>query len=106
MTDFHSHTLPSIDDGSKSEEQSYEMLSALLAMGFDEVIMTPHFYPENQSINEFCRSRAGAYDRLMKYVSKQKGAKLPRLSVGAEVYLTKTKKILKSLRSTATEKQC
>lgn len=45
MIDFHSHILPGIDDGSKSTEESLEMLDMLRAQGVDTVAATPHFTP-------------------------------------------------------------
>ena len=44
MIDFHSHILPGMDDGSKSTQESLEMLDMLRAQGVDTVAATPHFY--------------------------------------------------------------
>jgi len=41
-TDLHSHLIPCIDDGSKSMEQSIEMIKELKQMGFQKLITTPH----------------------------------------------------------------
>lgn len=43
MTDIHSHIIFNVDDGSKSIEESIEILKSLRNIGFDNVIMTPHF---------------------------------------------------------------
>ena len=43
MIDFHSHILPEIDDGSKSYEESVEMLEEARRAGFDAVISTSHY---------------------------------------------------------------
>lgn len=43
MTDFHTHILPAIDDGSKSVAESIEMLTALSEQGISRVVATPHF---------------------------------------------------------------
>lgn len=40
--DMHSHLIPGIDDGSKSNEQSLEMISRLQDYGFSKLITTPH----------------------------------------------------------------
>lgn len=40
--DLHSHLIPGIDDGSKSLEESIEMLRAMQALGYEKVITTPH----------------------------------------------------------------
>lgn len=52
MTDIHCHILPAIDDGSKDEEMSLEMLGMYLNLGYTGLVATPHimkgFY-ENSS---------------------------------------------------------
>ena len=40
--DFHSHLLPGIDDGSKSDANTLELVSALKDLRFDQLITTPH----------------------------------------------------------------
>ena len=40
--DLHSHLIPGIDDGSKSIEESLEILRAMRALGYEKVITTPH----------------------------------------------------------------
>lgn len=44
MTDIHSHILFGVDDGSDSVEESILILKKLKSVGFDKVILTPHFY--------------------------------------------------------------
>lgn len=41
-TDMHSHLIPGIDDGVKSEEECAEMLRGFVNLGFKKVITTPH----------------------------------------------------------------
>ena len=43
MTDVHSHVLYGIDDGSKSIEESIELLKKLASVGFNNVVATPHY---------------------------------------------------------------
>lgn len=43
MTDVHSHILFGIDDGSRTIEESIELLKKLKSVGFNNVILTPHF---------------------------------------------------------------
>ena len=43
MTDVHSHILFGIDDGSYSIEESIELLKKLKEVGFNNVILTPHY---------------------------------------------------------------
>ena len=40
--DLHSHLIPGIDDGSKSMQESIELLRELSALGYKKVITTPH----------------------------------------------------------------
>lgn len=41
-TDLHSHLIPGIDDGSKSMDQTLEMLKKFIELGYTKVITTPH----------------------------------------------------------------
>lgn len=43
MTDIHSHILFDVDDGSKSLEESIEILKRMQEIGFKNVILTPHY---------------------------------------------------------------
>lgn len=54
MTDIHSHILFNVDDGSYSIEESIELLKSLKKIGFNNVILTPHYIEgsEYQSKNE------------------------------------------------------
>ena len=40
--DLHSHLIPGIDDGSRSLEESLDMLRAMRELGYEKVITTPH----------------------------------------------------------------
>ena len=40
--DIHSHTLPAIDDGSQSLQESIEMLKGFIDAGYKKIICTPH----------------------------------------------------------------
>lgn len=84
MTDIHSHVLPRMDDGSRSTEESLELLRALADQGIDRVAATPHFYPGETDPEEFLARRAAAAARLTEALSSTPG--LPRLTLGAEVY--------------------
>ncbi|MCS4435509.1 tyrosine-protein phosphatase [Aquiflexum gelatinilyticum] len=46
QTDMHSHLIPGIDDGSKSLEESLEMISRLKDFGVKKVVTTPHIMSE------------------------------------------------------------
>jgi protein-tyrosine phosphatase len=40
--DMHSHLIPGIDDGSKTMDESVEMISRLANLGYKKIITTPH----------------------------------------------------------------
>lgn len=82
MTDFHSHILPHIDDGSSNVEESIEMLKTLKQQGVDTVVATPHFYPQECSLDDFLYSREHAFGKLSPYLDDS----LPDVKLGAEVY--------------------
>ena len=43
MTDIHSHIIFDVDDGSKDINESIALLKELKSVGFDNIIMTPHY---------------------------------------------------------------
>jgi len=46
LIDIHNHILPGIDDGSKSLDESLEMLSLYADLGIQKLISTPHIYKD------------------------------------------------------------
>ena len=46
MIDFHSHILPNIDDGSRSIEETFNLIKEAKQAGFEAIISTSH-YMEN-----------------------------------------------------------
>ena len=44
--DIHNHLLPAIDDGSKSVEQSLQMLDLYGDLDVKKIISTPHIYKD------------------------------------------------------------
>lgn len=77
MIDLHTHILPEMDDGSRSVEESTQMLRLCEQQGIDLIGLTPHFYPWRESPEAFLERRRESF------------AKLPetfiRLLLGAEV---------------------
>lgn len=94
MTDFHCHCLPGIDDGAESPEIAYEMLCMSAQQGVRTVVATPHFYPTEESPEEFLKRRTEAIKELKAYahLQREKGDErdLPSLLPGAEVYFFPT----------------
>ena len=64
IIDFHSHFLPCIDDGSKSTEMSLEMLKKMKGQNVDTVVATPHFYADENRIDDFLSNRENAYNSI------------------------------------------
>lgn len=84
ITDFHTHVLPGMDDGSASISESIAMLRETFRQGITHMVATPHFYPQKDSPDAFLRRRQAAEDRLRERMARE--SELPTLSVGAEVY--------------------
>lgn len=81
MIDFHSHILPGMDDGSKSAEESHEMLLHLKSQGVKKVVATPHFYANAESVSDFIKRRKAAYDKIVPFLEDG----YPQIVLGAEV---------------------
>jgi len=84
LTDFHTHILPGMDDGSRSVEESVEMLRREAAQGIRQVVLTPHFYPNRDSFQDFLKRQEHAFASLQEATAKMEG--IPRMFLGAEVY--------------------
>ncbi len=81
MTDFHSHILPKVDDGSRSVEESLKMLKMLYSQGVKRVVATPHFYANDESVESFLSRRQGALESISDKLTSQ----MPEIIAGAEV---------------------
>ena len=79
--DFHSHILPGADHGSRSVETSLEQISILKSASIDQIVATPHFYPQSHSVNTFLSIRQKCADQLLEYLKED----APRIYLGAEV---------------------
>lgn len=84
LTDFHSHILPRVDDGSQSVEQSLEMLRRSAAQGIRRMVATPHFYAHHDTPERFLQRRESAWAELQARLQELDG--LPRVELGAEVH--------------------
>lgn len=67
-TDIHSHLLPGLDDGVKTNEEAAEVITRLNSLGFNRLITTPHINdifkndaatirPALTALNEYLRER-------------------------------------------------
>lgn len=64
MTDFHTHLLPRLDDGSKSSEMSLAMLNELKRQGVKRIIASPHFYANDESVDSFIERREKSFSSV------------------------------------------
>lgn len=81
--DMHSHILPGVDDGSENIEQSLGLINAHLNQGVNNICLTPHFYTNRESIEDFTIKREKAFNKL-----KQALPNDVNVCLGAEVYVT------------------
>lgn len=52
MTDIHCHLVPAVDDGSRSLDETRQLIEAMHSIGIQRIITTPHIYrryPHNDS---------------------------------------------------------
>ncbi len=82
LFDIHSHILPSVDDGSQSMSESLQLLSLMRSQGITDVIATPHFYPLEDTFDDYKRRISKAYKALLK---ETEGKDLPNIYLGSEV---------------------
>jgi protein-tyrosine phosphatase len=74
-----------MDDGASGPDVSLKMLLMLAAQGVPDVIATPHYYPDRESVDRYLERRRRSLDDLKTYV-RESGTpgRLPRLWLGAE----------------------
>ena len=84
MIDFHTHILPKVDDGSKSVEETFELLKEARNAGFDSIISTSHYMEKYYEVNVAERQIwIGALSANL----QKEGINL-NLYLGNEVYIT------------------
>ena len=80
-TDMHCHLVPKVDDGSKCVEESIECLQTLKAVGYNKVIITPHFqHPRFPNDEEDIKRR---YEELKKQATDE-GVEIELVGIGGE----------------------
>ncbi len=84
MFDFHTHILPAIDDGSKNVTMSLTMLQESSNQGVTDIVLTPHFYADHDSPQEFLQRRMNAANQLEQQLGQLRIC--PQLLLGAEVH--------------------
>lgn len=84
LSDFHSHILPGIDDGSKTVEESIALLRLEAEQGVKRVVATPHFYSNQDTMDGFLARRNVAVEKLQQALTAY--SDLPQVTCGAEVF--------------------
>lgn len=82
LTDLHTHILPFIDDGAADVAAALSLLKSQKQSGVDRVVLTPHFNPQKQELEDFLAKRDSAYKLIME---KYDASTMPELRLGAEV---------------------
>jgi len=90
--DIHSHILYGIDDGSKTLEESIEIIKQHIEMGFKEIILTPH-YIENSKYETDNKEKKKLLQKLKRELKKQNID--IKLYLGNEVFVNDTIEINK-----------
>lgn len=80
--DIHTHILPFIDDGAADVKESIDLLEDLKEQGITDVILTPHFYPQIDNLEEFGRDIKNSLNELQNDYNKNE---LPNIYLGCEM---------------------
>lgn len=84
LVETHCHILPGIDDGAPDIETSLKMIKKLQLQGAKAIILTPHYYSDSISLNDFLERRDNAYRELVNALPQDS----PKLIPAAEVYIS------------------
>ena len=84
LVEIHSHILPAIDDGSQNLETSIKMIERLKEQGAKKIVLTPHYYSDTISLDDFLKRREKSYNALVKELPSG----YPELYPAAEVYIS------------------
>jgi protein-tyrosine phosphatase len=85
LVEMHCHILPAIDDGSQNIETSLKMIAKLQSQGAKRIVLTPHYYSDTISLDDFLRHRDKSYNALERALPSGS----PTLIPAAEVYISK-----------------
>jgi protein-tyrosine phosphatase len=81
LIDLHCHFLPGIDDGAPTVADGVEMLEGLRALGFEQVVATPHMRP-----GMFDNEKQGLTAAFERFLPAVAGRSVPKLSLSSEHY--------------------
>ena len=83
LYDMHSHILPGFDDGAKTVEESLTLIDSLRKQGVRNICLTPHFYTNELSLEDYLAERQEAFDAFAPFIPDDINVVL-----GCEVYIT------------------
>ena len=83
LFDMHSHILPAFDDGAKTVEESLVLIDALKKQGVNNICLTPHFYTNERSLEDFLKERKKAFELFLPHIPDD-----VNIVLGTEVYVT------------------
>lgn len=83
--DFHTHILPGVDDGSQSVDESIKMLRVLSESDVSHVLLTPHFYANEDDPERFIARRNRAFEKLSNALDTVSDAPDIHIIPGAEI---------------------
>lgn len=90
MVDFHSHILPEIDDGSRSIEETIDMLEEAQKAGFSSIISTSHYIDGSYDCDKITREKL---INEIQGILINKGINL-KIYNGAEAYISRDLSLL------------
>ena len=84
MIDIHTHILPSIDDGSRSVDETFNLLKEAHEAGFTTIVSTSHYFLGHYEAEEKVRKS------YIDAISEKLPEVIPNLQicVGSEIYVT------------------
>jgi protein-tyrosine phosphatase len=85
IVDMHTHILPGVDDGSKSTEESAQMMRLEWEHGVRKMVATPHFYAQRDSVSAFLERRSRSMQQFVQAIHDEPFSQMEVRS-GAEVY--------------------
>ncbi len=86
MIDIHSHIIPQADDGSKSIEETFNILKEAQDAGYTDIILTSHFIEDHYELNKTDRQ---AWALALNEGIKKKDINI-NLYPGAEIFVSQT----------------
>ena len=84
MIDFHTHVLPNVDDGSKSVEETFNLMKEAENAGFDKIISTSHYMEDYYEVEN--REREVWINAINEKLIEQNTN--IKLFLGNEIYIT------------------